>query len=112
MLLFVYLKYRLFLPVFFVVVVFLGPNLRHMEVPRLGVKSELQVLAYTTATATPDPQPLGHQGTYWPRVLLLVFFKFRAAPTAYGGSQARGQIRAAAAGLHHSHSNSGSELHL
>ena len=26
-----------------------------MEVPRLEVKSELQLLAYTTATATPDP---------------------------------------------------------
>ena len=30
------------------------PHLRHMEVPRLGVKSELQQLAYSTATATPD----------------------------------------------------------
>ena len=28
---------------------FLGLNLQHMEVPRLGVKSELQLLAYTTA---------------------------------------------------------------
>jgi len=28
-----------------------------------------------------------------------------AAPTAYGVSQARSQIRAIAAGLHHSHSN-------
>ena len=34
---------------------------------------------------------------------------FRAAPVAYGGSQARGWIRAAAAGLSHSLSNSGSE---
>ena len=33
----------------------------------------------------------------------------RAAPAAYGGSQARGQIRAVATGLDHSHSNSGSE---
>ena len=32
---------------------FLGPNLWHMEVPRLGVKSELQLPA--TATATWDP---------------------------------------------------------
>ena len=31
---------------------------------------------------------------------------------ALGGSQARGQIGAEAAGLHHSNSNSGSELHL
>ena len=35
-----------------------------------------------------------------------------AAPMAYGGSQARGQIKAVAAGLHHSHSNVGSEPHL
>ena len=31
---------------------FLGPQLRHMEVPRLEVKWELQLPAYTTATAT------------------------------------------------------------
>ena len=31
---------------------------------------------------------------------------FRAAPAAYGGSQARGQIRAAAVSLHHSHAGS------
>ena len=35
-----------------------------------------------------------------------------AAPAAYGGSQARGQIAAAAAGLHHSHSSVGSKMHL
>ena len=34
---------------------FLGPCLRHMEVSRLGVESELQLSAYTTATAMPDP---------------------------------------------------------
>ena len=34
---------------------FLGPHLWHMEVPRLGVESELQLLAYTTASATWDP---------------------------------------------------------
>ena len=33
---------------------FLGPHLQQMEVPRLGVKSELQLPGYTTATATPD----------------------------------------------------------
>ena len=31
---------------------FLGPHLRHIEVPRIGVKSELELPAYTTATAT------------------------------------------------------------
>ena len=34
------------------------------------------------------------------------------APAAYGGSQARGAIRAVAAGLHHSHSSVGSKLRL
>ena len=29
-----------------------------MEVPRLGVESELQLPAYTTAVVTPDPSPL------------------------------------------------------
>ena len=33
---------------------FLGPHLWHMEVPSLGVESELQLPAYATATATPD----------------------------------------------------------
>ena len=33
---------------------FLGPHMRHMEVPRLGVKLELQLPACTTATATQD----------------------------------------------------------
>ena len=34
--------------------VFLGPNPRHMEVPRLGVQLELWLLAYATGTAMPD----------------------------------------------------------
>ena len=43
---------------------------------------------------------------------LLLFCLFRATPVAYGGSQARGQIRATASSLYHSHSNAGSEPHL
>ena len=35
-----------------------------------------------------------------------------ATPAAYGNSWARGQIGTAAAGLHYSHSNTGSEPHL
>ena len=34
---------------FFVLFCFLGPHPRHMEVPRIGVELELQLLAYTTA---------------------------------------------------------------
>ena len=37
-------------------------------------------------------------------VVVVVFCLFRAVPMAYGDSQARGRIRATAAGLHHSHS--------
>ena len=33
---------------------FLGLYLRHIEIPRLGVKSELQLPAYTTTSTTPD----------------------------------------------------------
>ena len=33
------------------------PHLRQMEVPRLGVESELQPPGYTTATATATPDP-------------------------------------------------------
>ena len=42
---FIYLFYFVF---------FLGPQLQHIEVPRLGDESELRVPAYTTATATRD----------------------------------------------------------
>ena len=45
-------------------------------------------------------------------VLFIYFLLFRAAPVAYGGSQARGPIGAVATGLHHSHSNVGSEPRL
>ena len=57
-----------------------------------------------------SPHPLFLQ---MPKLFFFLFFfpflkLFKAAPTAYGGSQARGQIRPIAAGLHHSH-NAGSE---
>ena len=35
---------------------FLPWYLPHMEVPRLGASSELQLPSYTTATTTPDPR--------------------------------------------------------
>ena len=41
-----------------------------------------------------------------------IFCLFGAAPMAYGGSQARGGIGTIAAGLHHSHSNTGSKMRL
>ena len=47
-----YLLHNIYL---FCLFVLLGPHSRHMEVPRLGVQWELQLLAYTTAIATLDP---------------------------------------------------------
>ena len=45
--------------------------------------------------------------------LFFCLFVFpRATPLAYGGSQARGLIRAVAASLHHSRSNVGSDPRL
>ena len=44
--------------------------------------------------------------------LFLSFVFLRAASEAYGGSQARGRIRAVATGLRQSHSNVASEPHL
>ena len=45
-------------------------------------------------------------------VCLFWFYCFLGLHPAYGNSQARGQIRAVAAGLHHSHSNTRSESRL
>ena len=50
-------KWRLFHFILYIIYLFiclLGPHVQRMEVPRLGIKSELQLLAYTTAIATPD----------------------------------------------------------
>ena len=45
-------------------------------------------------------------------IYLFLFFYFSDAPIAYGSSQARGQIGATDAGLHHSHRKAGSEPNL
>ena len=44
-------------------------------------------------------------------MFFFLFSFFRAAPAAHGGSQARGRIGTAVAGLHHSHSHAGSLTH-
>ena len=50
---------------------FLEPNPRHVEVPRLGVELELQLPAYTTASATPDPSHICNlYHSAWPHQIL------------------------------------------
>ena len=50
-----FFKLFIYLFIYFIFLPFLGPLPWHMEVPRLGVESELQLPDYTTATATQDP---------------------------------------------------------
>ena len=77
------------------------------------------IKSYRTGTATGDVISAEAPGS-WQRSLMLMlrccslFFSFflRAAPVVYGSSQTRGGIGAAAAGLWHSHSSIGSELHV
>ena len=45
----IYLFFILFIYLFIYLFCFLGLHLQHMEVPRLGVESELQLLATATA---------------------------------------------------------------
>ena len=49
---------------------------------------------------------------FCPLTFFFFFWPFRATLMAYQNSQARGWIGVAATSLHHSHSNSGSKLHL
>ena len=51
---------------------------------------------------------LSHASDQLIKFYFLIYCYFRAAPSAYGGSQARGLTGAVASVLHHSHSNLGS----
>ena len=51
-------------------------------------------------------------GDFFLFVCLFVFGLLRATPTAFRGFQPRGPVGAVVTGLHHSHSNAGSEPHL
>ena len=57
-----------------------------------------------------------HTVTFSTSLFYFIFLSFFAiswaAPVAYGGSQARGRIRAIATGLRQSHNNAGSESRL
>ena len=54
-----------------------------MEVPRPGVKLELQLPAYSTATATPDPSHICDlQHSSWQRWVLNPLSEARMEPTS------------------------------
>ena len=72
--------------------------------------SSLYLLDLLPPFFTPSPS-LAHIPQYF-FFLPFFFWLFRAAPSTHGSSQARGQIGAIAAGLHHSHSNARSEARL
>ena len=60
-------------------------------------------------STTPRTTSTFSEKTNKQKTLFSYFCYFRAAPVAYGNSQATGRIGAAAAGLHHSHSSARSE---
>ena len=62
------------------------------------------------SSALPYPQMCGAEVRGAPIHFSCIFLLFRTTPVAYGGSQARGQIRTIVTGLCHSHSNARSEL--
>ena len=49
------MQHYVFIYIFILIFCFLGPPPWHMEVPSLGVELELQLPAYSTATALLDP---------------------------------------------------------
>ena len=61
---------------------------------------------------TPGKRRLESDGYLKLTGIFFFFFLFKAAPVAYGSSQARGPIKTAAAGLHCSHSSSRFEPYL
>ena len=61
----------------------LGPHPWHMEAPRLGVKLELQSLAYTTARTMPDPSYICNlHHSSWQRQILNPLSEARDEPVS------------------------------
>ena len=80
----------------------------------LGYMCFLCILEMDTLLATTFGKNFSHSVSYicFYDFLFFFFLLFRVACVAYGIFQARGQIRAAAASLPHSHNNGGSKLCL
>ena len=80
----------------------------HPKCPSRGIGLEPGLSGFSEQQDQEDVYP---QKMYL-LVYVCSFFLFTAALASYGSSEAGGCIRPAAAGLHHSHSNTGSEPHL
>ena len=90
-----------------------------LSVPKAFRSSWARDWTQTRAVSSNPSLSSGSTGSisHWAREHLTLhsfffFLLFRAAPTTYASSQARGWIGATAADLHHSHSNAGSEPRL
>ena len=83
---------------------------QHVEIRRDGAPWEgMEALCLFSLSCPMRPLHLVVPELYhFKKYFIYLLIYFRAAPSAYGSSQARGQIRAVAAG----HSNIGSEPHL
>ena len=69
----------------------------NFHMPRAPVR--LLALSSSINTCSSIPQSPGELILSTQQIHSILFFLFRATPTAYGGSQTRGPIRATAAGL-------------
>ena len=134
--LFKLLNMMCFLKFLLCVCVFLGPHPQHMEVPRPGVESELQLLVYTTVhsnarSLTHWAMPRIEPASSWilvrfvncratmgtPVFLNLLsrvyyFFSFYGHTCSIWKFLGQGSNQSCSFRLHHSHSNTRSKLHL
>ena len=92
----------------------LPPESRYKFKVKWKKEEEIKQLYVTRWFTMPNPKTVYNTNSFFVLFCFLFVYVclFRAACMAYGGSQARGQIRAIAAGLRHSHSNMGPQLHL
>ena len=95
-----------------------GPVTEHSDIHRYVMGSLFTMVSYDprlivfVLSFTRTKTGMAHSSLGEPPFSTFFFCLFRAESMAYGSSQGRGQIRAAAAGLHHSHRNTGSEPYL
>ena len=82
----------------------LGKNQQEIEYLNRVITSKEIKLIIKKLPTNKSPEQDSFTGELY-QTIFFFFLPVRAEPMVYGGSQARGQIGAIAAGLHHSHSN-------